>query len=393
MIEVVEALKTIKTNISPIEIIDLEVRNSVGYILAEDCHSPLSFPPFNQSAMDGYALFYEDTDNTTEFNVIDEIKAGDDASQITLHYSEACRIFTGAMVPNNTYCVVKQEDVVVENGKIRVTKQLVKGENIRLEGEQIIKGELAVKSRTPLNPGSIGFLSTLGFQKVKVYKKPKIAIIATGNELIEVGNELKMGKIYESNNSTLFSALSQFGFDATCKVVEDSYEKINEEISLSIADNDMVLITGGISVGDYDFVGRVLKDQGVCECFYKVKQKPGKPLFFGKKKETVIFGLPGNPASVLTNFYIYVLDALQLMTGRKEGYLKQRFFKLNADYEKSTLLTVFLKGKVVDGIVEILPFQSSAMLSSFIDANCLIKLDGGISKFTKDQEVEVYLLE
>lgn len=393
MIEVVEALKTIKSNVSPIEIIDLEVRKSVGYVLAEDCYSPLSFPPFNQSAMDGYAVYYDDADVNTEFIVIDEIKAGDDGTRVTLQYKDACRIFTGAMLPNNANCVVKQEDVDVEQGKIRVSKKLVKGENIRREGEQIIKGALAVKSGTLLNPGSIGFLTTLGFQKIKIYRKPTIAIIATGNELVEVGSELSMGKIFESNNSTLFSALSQFGFDATCMVVEDSYDIINDAISLSISENDLVLITGGISVGDYDYVGRVLKDQGVCECFYKVKQKPGKPLFFGKKNETVIFGLPGNPASVLTNFYIYVLHALQLMTGREEGYLKQQFYKLNADYEKTTSLTLFLKGKVVDGIVEILPAQSSAMLSSFIDANCLIKLDGGISKFEKNQEVEVYLLE
>lgn len=393
MVAVIEALEIIKSNTRSIGIIDIEVRNSVGYVLAEDCYSSLFFPPFNQSAMDGYALFYDDSDNTTEFSVVDELKAGDDGSSIALKKGEACRIFTGAMLPNNTYCVIKQEDVEANQGRIRINKQLIKGDNIRPKGEQIKSGELAVKSGTLINPGSIGFLSTLGFKKVKVHKKPKISIIATGNELIEVGNELKMGKIYESNASTLYSALSQFGFDATVHVVEDSYQKIADEVSRSISENELVIITGGISVGDYDFVGSVLKDHGVEECFYKVKQKPGKPLFFGKKNDTIIFALPGNPAAVLTSFYMYILPALQYMTRRNEGYLKRKFVKLNGDFEKSASLTVFLKGMVVEETVEILSFQSSAMLNSFIDANCLIKLDEGITKFTKNQLVEVYLLE
>lgn len=391
MVSVEEAFRRIGQVTEQLEIIEIELKNATGFVLAEDYISTLSFPPFDQSAMDGYAV--NNKDDQREFRVVHELKAGDSASSITLRNGEACRIFTGAMLPNDTTAVVKQEDVVRVENTIQIERTVIHGENVRLCGEQINDGDVAVHANTVLNPGAIGFLSTLGVKCVKVYRKPKIAIIATGNELISAGSKLEVGKIFESNTNTLISALSVYGFQATADVVEDSYDLIRQKIDDAINSNDLVLITGGISVGDYDFVGKILHDLNVDEKFYKVKQKPGKPLFFGVKGDTIVFALPGNPAAVLTSFYMYVLHTLAGLTGRKTGYLTHKKVKLTTRFEKSPNLTFLLKGKVEKDHVTILPAQSSAMLSSFIEADCLVRLSENKAVWEKDELVDVYTIQ
>lgn len=390
MVSVEEAFRKIGEITNCLSSVEMELKDATGFVLAEDYVSTLSFPPYDQSAMDGYAL--NNSENQSEFKVVAEIKAGDSGEKVQLKSGEACRIFTGAMLPKNAFAIVKQEDVYRELDTIKLSKSIENGENIRLTGEQIKSGEVAVKKYTVLNPGAIGFLSTLGLKSVRVFRKPKISIIATGNELVDAGGKLKMGEIYESNSNTLLSALQVYGFKADTAVIKDSYELIRGKIEKAIASNDVVLITGGISVGDYDFVGKILGDLNVEEIFYKVKQKPGKPLFFGKKGNTIIFALPGNPAAVLTSFYLYVLHALAHLTGRKTPFLIQKKLKLDVNFDKSPNLTLFLKGKMENDSVSILPAQSSAMLSSFIEADCLIKLEENRTSWQKNDLVEVWLI-
>lgn len=391
MVSVEEALNSITQVAKELGVIEIEVGKATGYVLAQECVSSISFPPFDQSAMDGYAVNH--VQGQLKFSVISELKAGDSAEKINLNVGEACRIFTGAMLPENTTAVVKQEDIEKEGDQILLNKLIENGENIRLCGEQIREGNVAVKKYTVLNPGAIGFLSTIGIEKVNVFKKPKIAVIATGNELVSAGEILKKGQIFESNTNTLISALSVYGFEANVSIVEDSYDLIREKIEVAIDSNDLVLITGGISVGDYDFVGKILADINVTEKFYKVKQKPGKPLFFGQKGETLIFALPGNPAAVLTSFYIFVLRALSGLTGRKADFLTSKKVQLVSNFEKSPNLTFFLKGKLENDTVSILPAQSSAMLSSFIEANCLVRLEEGKAQWEADEMVEVFMIQ
>lgn len=390
MISVEEAFKFIDDAAERLNAVEMPLSEAVSYVLAQDVFSTLAFPPFDQSAMDGYAVSFG-TD-PMKFMLVDEIKTGDSASDLSLNPGEACRIFTGAMLPKNTQTVVKQEDVEINDNWVCCNKRPKVGDNIRNRGEQIMEGELAVKEGTLLNPGAIGFLATLGVQKVSVYRKPRIQIMATGNELIEAGNALLPGQIFESNALTLTAALKEYGFNAKTSIVPDSYSFIKTKLMAAIANNDLVLITGGISVGDYDFVGPILKELGVVEKFYKVKQKPGKPLFFGTKNNTLIFALPGNPAAVMTSFYIYVLKALASLVGRKEDYLKQKKVQINQDFEKSSHLTFFLKGRIADGNVDVLPAQSSAMLKSFIHANCLIQLDENKDFVKEGEEVLVHLI-
>ncbi len=390
MISVAEALKRISELEINTQIIDLEISKSVNYVLAETIFSPINLPSFNQSAMDGYAINLDD--NLTEFTVIGEIKAGDSAENLTLTKGAAYRIFTGSMLPKGANSIVKQEDVRRIFDKIKIIKNPQIGENIRLLGEQIKKDQIAVFKDTLLTPGVIGFISMLGFSSVKVYKKPKITIIATGNELVKSGNDLTIGQIFESNTNTLLAALSTYSFEAEVIIVEDSYDKIRFEIEHAIEKSDLIIMTGGISVGDYDFVGKILNDIQVEEVFYKVKQKPGKPLFLGKKEEKIIFALPGNPAAVLTTFYMYVLPILEKMVGRKKAFLRKGKLRLSNDFQKTPNLSFFLKGLADNHSVSILTAQSSAMLSSFVEADCLIFLAENKTNWLKNELVEVYYL-
>ncbi len=389
MIGVRDAFEKIGNSVTKSKIIRVETQNSLGHVLAEDVCSPIDMPPFNQSAMDGYAI--GDLESNF-FSVIGEIRAGANSSHFSLKEGEAIRIFTGGMVPKGTKTVVKQEIVAVENGKIRITEEIKKNQNIRPKGEQIKKGELALKKGKVIDAGVIGYLYGIGVDTVNVFSKPKTIVIATGDELTKPSQKLTPGKIYESNTYTIQAALNEINIEATIKTVEDDYNSTRNIIKDAIEKYDLVILTGGISVGYYDFVGKAVKEIGVEQIFYKVKQKPGKPLYFGKKENTIIFGLPGNPAAALTSFYIYVASAIRKFQGFEDSSLEKKTVQLADDYSKTKKLAHFLKAFHKDGEVEILNSQSSAMLSSFATANCILFLEEGKEKWKKGETVEVYIL-
>ncbi len=368
--------------------INLPIEGAGNSILFKDVSSPINMPPFRQSAMDGYALNLHEDETYT---LIGEVKAGDDHRPI-LGKGEALRIFTGAPVPDSANAVIMQEKVYVKGDNITVENNPLKEDNIRPVGEQVKKGEPALKKGTKLTPAAIGYLSSLGLKEVPVYKKPSIAIITTGNELVEAGQPLTYGKIYESNSIMLKSALVNLGFDTiSIHKVEDNYNDTYSELQDAIVKNDMVIITGGISVGDYDFVGKALKELDVERIFYKVNQKPGKPLFFGKNDNTVLFALPGNPAAALTCFYIYVYASLQKMTGADNTLTTVTATSIS-NFEKKGDRPQFLKAIYKDGKVTILEGQSSAMLQTFAVANALLQMPGELEEIKINDTVEVLLL-
>lgn len=336
MISVYEALRIIDENVFPT--VHLETRNlaeAVGFIVSEAVVSPINMPPFRQSAMDGFALHLHDVGT---YSVVGEIKAGE-AHNPVLKKGEAVRIFTGAAVPDSADAVVMQEKVSPMGDSILLSYVPFSGENIRPLGEQVNTGAVALKKGTRLTPAAIGFLTSIGVVEVKVYQKPSVAIITTGNELVTAGQPLNHGQIYESNASMLSSAIRSLGYNrvSTFKV-EDDARMTYDILQTVINENDIVLITGGISVGDYDFVGRTLKELQVEQLFYKVNQKPGKPFFFGRMTDTIVFALPGNPAAALSCFYMYVYTALQ----RKSGDLN---FQLKRTKEKSASFFVKKGGR------------------------------------------------
>jgi molybdopterin molybdotransferase len=390
MISILEALTSVKLNAQPLlKGTFKQVEKAGGYVLFEDIYSPINMPPFRQSAMDGYAL---NLHPKLTYNLIGEIKAGD-GHQPILQPGEAVRIFTGAPVPDSANAVMMQEKVQSDGNHITIEHNISIEHNIRPLGEQVKKGDIALKKGTQLTPAAIGYLISLGITEVSVFKKPNIAIVTTGNELIEAGQDLTYGKIYESNSKMLLSALYNLKFyDVTLIKVEDDYIKTVETLKTAINKNDLVLITGGISVGDHDFVGQALHELKVEELFYKVKQKPGKPLFYGKKGDTQIFALPGNPAAALSCFYVYVYIALQKMMNRKDLELPRIKAKSISYFEKKGDRPQFLKAIYENGKVEILEGQNSSMLQTFALSNALVYAPESITTIKEGDIIEVIQL-
>lgn len=390
MITVKEAIEFVESNSQTgINAVKMSLKNVQGFVMSEDVVSPIDMPPFRQSAMDGYAVRVHDSEY---YHVKGELQAGD-GQDFTLQKGEAVRIFTGAPVPNDANAVVIQEKTTIKKQELQVHEEVLVQSNIRPKGEQIQKGENALTKGTVLTPAAIGFLTTLGITEVSVYSKPSIGIIATGNELAEAGTELKHGQIYESNSLMLQTVLVRSGYtDNEIFKVPDDFNSTRTLLEEVLKSKDVVIITGGISVGDYDFVGKALQELQVSQLFYKVKQKPGKPLFFGKKNDTYVFALPGNPAAALSCFYVYVQRCLKLLSGCLDAEPTTVSAVSLSEYRSKGDRALFLKAYVRNGEVKILEGQSSSMLHTFAVANALLYMPETTKKIEIGDSVSLILI-
>lgn len=390
MISVKEARYILKNNFVIGKRIKVPLIEALDLFLGEDIYAPINVPSFKQSAMDGYAFKFEDINE--EIEIVDEIAAGD-IRDVNIKKGQAVRIFTGAKVPDSCDTVVMQELTEVNGNNLLVKDEGLRfGGNIRREGHQIKQGHVALEKRTKVTSAAIGFLASLGLTEVEVYSKPKVVVLATGNELVKPGNELKKGQVYESNTLMLQSALNQFGIQPEIVFLPDDLEQTKNAISQTLKSSDLILLSGGISVGDYDFVKPSLETNGVEQLFYKVKQKPGKPLFFGKKENKLVFALPGNPAAALNCFYIYVAEVIGAFIGNPSPEIKQTKATFLQDYKKKSGRAEFLKAFLNNATVELLEGQGSDVLKSFAEANCLVFLDDDLDRVQKGDLVSVYLL-
>jgi molybdopterin molybdotransferase len=391
-ISVSEAKKMIRDNIKSLDPIDVSISYAAGLVLAEDIFSKTDVPPFNQSSMDGYALNYEGWKHNRTLQIEGLAQAGL-AELNPLKSDQARRIFTGAAVPQGADTVVMQEKVEIQDGKLIIKdSNLLAGQNVRIQGSEAKKSEIALEKGCLLNAPAIGFLAGLGIHELLVYPQPKISIILTGNELQQPGLPLSYGQVYESNSYALSSAIRQLGIlNVDVFSAEDDLKILTEVLAISMQQSNLVLLTGGVSVGDYDFVIRAAKANGVEQIFHKIRQKPGKPIYFGKKGAKYIFGLPGNPASVLTCFYEYVYPAIQLLSKREKDLIRM-YAILETDIKKTAGLTQFLKAFFDGKTVKDLNAQESFRLSSFAKANCLIKLHEDRMEYKAGEEVEIHLL-
>lgn len=391
-ISVAEARDLIQKHIDLLPPVPLKLLDAGGLILAEDVYSKTDVPPFNQSSMDGYAINYEGWQKFPELKISGEVAAGSWQST-PLEPGNAVRIFTGAAVPDGADTVVMQEKVKINNGFLSIEdKDLLKGLNFRAKGSEISAGALALEKGALLTPAAIGYLAGVGIDEIQAHPKPSVSIILTGDELQAPGHALSHGQVYESNSLALNAALRQAGISKIDFLSsKDDLSVLTKSIAEALKNTDVLLVTGGVSVGDYDFVIRACTANDVEQIFHKIRQKPGKPLFFGKKGTKVVFGLPGNPASVLSCFYEYVLPALGQMSLRGTR-LKSRNVPLKTALKKPMGLTQFLKGYYDGDSVSDLKAQESFRLSSFARANCLIKLDEERTEFSRDEIVEIHLL-
>ena len=380
MIQVEQALSIIAENSTKMPAQKIPVHKALGYVLAETVYSPIDMPPFRQSAMDGYAFIH---DEKHQYDVVSSSQAGDHAN-IKLKENEAVRIFTGAFVPDDADTVVMQEHVMANEKSILITIMPTQFTNVREKGEQIKKEEIVFEANTLITPAAVGFLACLGITEITVYKKPKVAILVTGNELVKPGKKLPKGKIYESNSIMLQAALQTLGIKKIKSYkVKDNLKATKKALKDILEKNDIILISGGISVGDYDFVKEALLANDVDELFYKINQKPGKPMFFGRKNDSLVFALPGNPASSLTNFYVYVYPAIKDRMGFAAIHLPKLMRKLNSEITNSTGKTLFLKALYDETHVTVLDSQSSAMLNTFAIANSLLIVPNDIENLKK----------
>jgi molybdopterin molybdotransferase len=398
MISVQEAKSLILEQITPMQLHQLPLALAAGATLGADVYAKIDIPAFEQSSMDGYAIRFDE--RSLPLTINGEMQAGA-AQPLTLLPEHAARIFTGAPLPQGADTVVMQEKVEVSNGILTILDdQLSPGLNVRNKGAEAAAGTLSMQRGCKLTPAAIGFLAGIGITEVEVCLNPSVAIIVTGKELQKPGEELAFGQVYESNSYSLTAALelaqvTKINFYSA----DDDLDELTAVLKEAISFNDVVLLTGGVSVGDYDFVLRAAEASGVQQIFHKVKQKPGKPLYFGKTDKQIIFGLPGNPSSVLSCFYQYVLPALEKMMDYRSNLseaglsssLKTQLAILTHTYTKAAGLTHFLKAHFNDGNVTPLSAQESFRMSSFAQANCMIELPEGETDFAAGAKVKVYI--
>ncbi len=389
MIRITEAKEKLKAITKKLPTEKVKLENALGKILANDVLSPMDVPPFDNSAMDGYAILLDN--KIEQYTITKNIKAGN-TKIVKIKAGEAARIFTGAPIPAVADTVVQQEMVQRMDEKIQIISDTItKGEHIRLRGSQCMKGNVIINKDTKITPGTVGLLSSVGITEVSVYREPKVSVIITGDELVQPGKKLRAGEIYNSNQYAITAYLQLLGINYTNFYhAKDTLTEMQNCIKQAIQECDVLIITGGISVGEYDFVKPALENAGVKELFYKVKQKPGKPLFVGTKKHQLIFALPGNPAAVISCFNQYVKPCLLQMKGEQNTFSNAVSIPLAHDWEKKSPLANILKAEVKNASVSILQGQDSFNLQAFSNANAFVVLYENDRFVKKGELVEVY---
>jgi len=341
---VAEALHTILASIAAVDSERIHLGQARSRVLASDVCARRDVPPFRNSAMDGFALRHADleADRATTLRVVATIGAGA-APDIRLDPGTAVAIMTGAIVPDDADTVVKVEDCRRDGESVVILTAPACGENIRQPGEDVRCGDVALAAPRELRAADIGLAASLGHAVLPVYRRPVVAILATGDELVELGEPLAPGQIANSNAYTLAAAVEEAGgVPRLLGIVGDTLAATRAAFTDALG-ADMVISTGGVSMGCFDVVREALTALGVEERFWKVAQKPGKPLSFGIHARVPVFGLPGNPVSSLVCFYLYVRPALRVMGGHPQPHLPVVRARLETAVRTAPTVTEFVR--------------------------------------------------
>lgn len=356
------------------------IKQALNRVLSKDLVAPMNVPPAANSAMDGYAISSADipANGTRQLQLMGTSMAGKPYKG-TVPAGNCIRILTGAVIPDGTDTVIMQENVSVSDEAITIDARSVKGENVRVAGEDCKKGELLLHAGTCLYPAVLGLVASMGIASVQVSRKPRVAVFMTGNELRPPGDPLEVGQIYDSNRYTLYGMLTRLGVDIIdLGIIRDDRQAIEDAMLTAAGSADAIITSGGVSVGDADLVREIIEKLGSIS-FWKVAMKPGRPLAFGKVKDAWMFGLPGNPVSTMVTFYQFVQPALKKMMGQTpsdpitlmvncNSILKKRPGRL--EYQRG-ILSRDNSGQLV---VSRTGAQGSGILSSMAQANCFIVL-------------------
>jgi molybdopterin molybdotransferase len=372
-----------------VETIDLE--NALDRVLAEDISASRDFPPFNRSMMDGIAINFDDFQSgIKEFKCVETVFAGSSYNQV-LKTGECYKIMTGAAVPPSANVVIMIEDVKVERDLFTLLFNDFRiNQNIAQQGQDIKKDEIAVRKGLLIKPATIGFLASLGKAKLLVEKLPKLNLITTGNEVLELTDEVSPNHIFNSNKYVLKSLLKQNHIQVSnYNHAIDDIETLKNVINTNL-NNDILIITGGVSAGEADYIPAILEDLGVVKLFHKVAIKPGKPIWCGIfKNQTMVFALPGNPFSCLVTFKIFIAFYLNLCLGKTADEMNQG--SLNFDRNKPSNLDEFFPVSLTHGTLEKIAINGSGDVRLGFDANALA-MQMASRKEIKQGELLPYIL-
>ena len=390
MISPRSAVQVIKEHSSTLPLRQVSIDDALGNVLAEDVTSPMDFPRFDNSAMDGYAVRAKDTvggvpDRPVRLSLTETVYAGD-RRNAALAAGTACGIMTGAPVPRGADAIIPVEQAIIDGNELVVEVPPHRGRHIRHQGEEIKRGARVLRSGSPIHPGTIACLAALGKSRVRVVPMPRVSIIATGNETVSPGHPLRRGEIYDSNTHMLKAMLKQMGIEAArVRRVRDHPTALANAVTAALHVSDVLVVVGGVSMGEKDYLRPVLKRLRVRERFWRVAQKPGKPLYFGTRGRRLVFGLPGNPASAFTCFYVYVYPALRRLAGVRHPGLNTARAPIEASSQSDPHKWRFLKATSSrSGVVSILPHQGSHMITSLQRTNSLVVLPPEANKQAGD---------
>lgn len=399
MILISEALKIIDRETFSLESEDIDIENSIGRVLAEDVRADMDLPPFDRSQMDGFAIRVEDVEKVpAKLKIIGESVAGLGFDK-ELNSGEAVRIMTGARVPIGADAVQKVELTRESEGFIEILETAEIGQNINSLASEVKKGKLIFEQGEIINEQMIAAFASFGYAKIKVFEQPQISILATGSEIVNINETPKKDQIRNSNSLMLKVFAEKCGAKTEIlPLVHDDFETLKTTIANAIESNKskILIITGGVSVGDYDFTKPALRELGAEMFFEKVNLKPGKPTVFAKLNNTLIFGLPGNPVSVAVTFNLFARTAILQMQSAKNFELKNGFAvaseKIKAAKERDSYLPVSVstneKGKLV---IETLRFSGSSNFIAFAKANALVFVPQG-RNIEKNDVAEILFL-
>lgn len=342
------------------------LHQSLGRVLATDIAVPADVPPADNSAVDGYAVRASDLDGSTVLPVSARVAAGQPPGE--LQPGTAVRIFTGSEIPAGADAVVMQERTEARDGGIAITAGVETGQNIRRQGQDLRRGATALAAGTPIRPQEMGLLGSMGIGEVPVFRRLRVAVFSTGDELVEPGQPLAPGQIYNTNRFTLTGLLESAGCEVTrCDTLRDRREATRESLAQAAAEADLIITSGGVSVGEEDHVRAVLEEEGRLS-LWRLAIKPGKPLAFGAVAGTPVLGLPGNPAAVLVTFLVAGMPYIRHCQGNRRYCPLGEALPASFTVDKPSIRREFLRARKenVDGqvVVSAYPNQSSGVLSS-----------------------------
>lgn len=401
MITVAEALRQILQNINPLGLEKIDILNALGRVIGEDVAAGRNIPPKDNSAMDGYALRSEDTvgaspEHPVILEVIEDIPAGV-VPRKSIAAGQASRIMTGAPIPEGADAVLRMEDTEKDGPLVRIKAKTLCKQNIRMAGEDVREGAVVIRSGSIVRPAEIGMLASLGRSFISVYQRPLVAVLSTGNELVDIDEDSSPWSIVNSNSYSIAAQVMDLGaVTMQMGIAKDEREDLVAKFQAALR-ADVVISSGGVSVGDYDLVKDIMKEVGSKMQFWQVAMRPGRPLVYGTTGNIHLFGLPGNPVSSMISFEQFIRPALLRMMGHKKIFRKTVKAILKESIEKRKGLTHFIRAIVsfADGryTASTTGEQGSGILNSMVMANGLIVASEDAELIKAGSEVLVQLLD